>query len=186
MPARWFDTPTSRAAAELAIRKVVYRALLDAHLPPLPDDTSSAPMDFHRANPGNKVYRPRGASATESTTGSGTGALHRRLGKLPDSAYTSFACFIACATERLGVPIQTPPEDDAWFKRAQSQIEVLHVLRCIAGPSIESAIVADRVAWLREGLAESSAAEKKEWVVELVSLFDQATGSARNFAIVVC
>ena len=61
MPARWLDTPTSRRAAELAIRKIVYRALLVAYLPP-PSD----PLDA-RADRVNKVYRPRGAPAPGST-----------------------------------------------------------------------------------------------------------------------
>lgn len=183
MPARWLDTPASRTAAELAIRKLVYRALLEAHLPPPSTEAAPDSMNPSRANSGSKVYRPRGAPASGPTTGSGTGVIHRRLGKLPDSAYASFTHFLACASERLGVPIEAPPEGDAWFRRTQSQVEVLHVLRCIMGPSIESAIVADRVAWLREAFDQPGAEEKK-WEVELVALFDQAAGSARNFAIV--
>ena len=186
IPSRWLDTPASRSAAELAIRKIVYRALLDAHLPP----PSALDADITRVDRANKVYRPRGTPAPGPTSGSGTGALHRRLGKLPDSAYTSFPHFLAVASERLGIPIPiaTPQEDNAWFQRVQSQIEVLHVLRCIMGPCIESAIVADRVEWLREVLQvgkEGEGGGKGRWDVEVVGLFDQAEGSARNFAIVV-
>ncbi|VDC06668.1 unnamed protein product [Peniophora sp. CBMAI 1063] len=186
MPARWLDSPTSRATAELAIRKIVYRALLDAHLPQTVK-TSPLSISTTSENGTTRVYRPRGAPASGSTatTGSGTGALHRRLGKLPDGAYASFAHFLAVASERLGVLIEAPPEEDEWFKRAQSQVEVLHVLRCIMGPSIESAIVADRVVWLREALRGSCVDEVKQWEVELVGLFDQAAGSARNFAIAI-
>lgn len=61
-----------------------------------------------------------------------------------------------------------------------SRLAVLHALRCVLGPLVESLILRDRAAWVRETLAGAAGMR-----VELVNLFDQASGSARNVAIVV-
>ena len=65
----------------------------------------------------------------------------------------------------------------------QSPLEVLHVLRCLLGPLVESLIVLDRLSWLREMLEDDNSDSLFD--ADIVNLFDQATGSGRNIAIVV-
>lgn len=76
------------------------------------------------------------------------------------------------------------------------RLEVLHVLRCLVGPLVESTIIQDRYYWLKENLASSepiqSSPKKSQYglptskmSVKLVNLFDQGMDSGRNVAIVV-
>lgn len=73
--------------------------------------------------------------------------------------------------------------EEARRKEMESRLEVLHALRCILGPLVESIILLDRLAWIREEL------EARKDVVgikaDLINLFDQAIGSGRNIAILV-
>ena len=85
-------------------------------------------------------------------------------------------------------------------------LETLHTLRCLLGPVVESAILEDRVGWVKEellllevehglghglglGAVDEAAVDVdvdiEEIKVKLVNLFDQSTGSGRNVAIVV-
>ena len=81
-------------------------------------------------------------------------------------------------------------------------LETLHTLRCLLGPVVESAILRDRVGWIKEelllpevehGLGHGLGAvdqavvdvDVEEIKVKLVNLFDQSTGSGRNVAIVL-
>ncbi|KAI0034620.1 methyltransferase domain-containing protein [Vararia minispora EC-137] len=173
IPARWLDTPQTAASAELSIKKVVYRALLEPFLSP----------------------------ATQPGTGPASSASRKRLGRLNDNSYDSFPHFLSRAFSKMGIllpssaavdGVPTAPEASAWAERRQRQLEVLHVLRCIVGPSIETAILCDRLVWLREALGQQKGKAASEmtrarhgWKVELVNLFDQTAGSARNFAIVM-
>jgi len=77
----------------------------------------------------------------------------------------------------------TPPEFGGRDALLERRLEVLHVLRCLLGPVVESLIVLDRLAWVREALSEMSGGTHMQ--VEAVNLFDQATGSGRNIAIVI-
>jgi hypothetical protein len=205
VPSHWNDSPSSLAAAALAIRKVVWRALLtrSTHIKPDPD------------------------------IGTGSSPAMRRLGRLNDSAYSNWDTFLKTAVDRLGLeenfhsvdastveqgasdsnsshtidskPSSSDPNRgrDALLER---RLEVLHVSRCLLGPVVESLIVLDRVQWVKEMLTEigiwvdpngdgepdqDARAEKNanttpsRLQVETVNLFDQATGSGRNIAIVV-
>ena len=62
-------------------------------------------------------------------------------------------------------------------------LEVFHVMRCLLGPLIETVILRHRVEWAKEELGLS--VEENRFSVELVNLFDQSTGSARNVGIVI-
>ncbi|KAA1473800.1 hypothetical protein DENSPDRAFT_297474 [Dentipellis sp. KUC8613] len=184
MPSHWFDTPTSRASAELAVKKVVYRALLEPFLQA--SASAQAP---------DRLNIPPTPSGTEPEPG--PEARKARIGRLPDRIYTSFPNFCSHAFTRLGLEPSTHSFDSLPtlstdenvpmpLAEAQKRLEVLHTLRCILGPCIESLILLDRLAWLRENLCSDSMEEKDaEWDVELVGLFDQALGSARSFALVV-
>ncbi|KAF5315094.1 hypothetical protein D9619_007015 [Psilocybe cf. subviscida] len=141
---------------------------------------------------------PQDHSAPSSGVGA-TPAL-RRLGRLRDSAYTAdWESFLREAGARMGIVFEGRVEDRNEIeerKVLETQLETLHVLRCIVGPAIESAILRDRQEWLREALTscphqdrstgEVGVHEEQEtFKVELVNLFDQETGSGRNVAIVI-
>jgi hypothetical protein len=168
IPSHWSDSPQSLAAAALSIRKVVWRALL-ARL--------SADIVDHTPNP----------------LGTGSTPAMQRLGRLRDAAYLSWPDFLAIAGPKLGADFSA--HDHGRNPLLERRLEVLHVLRCLLGPVIESLIVLDRVAWVRAELASHDRGGKEgkhedEGIrvpmhVEAVNLFDQATGSGRNIAIVV-
>ncbi|KAI0643075.1 methyltransferase domain-containing protein [Trametes meyenii] len=171
VPAQWARTEETLRDAKLALRKVVWRALiqdvLDAERrsPSRDDPTSSFPdqsMDGLDTMTASAVPEGRGS---------------KRLGRLSDAAYTDWATFAQRVQEKLGLPdSRTPSRGDSALER---RIAVFHVLRCIVGPVIESLILLDRAAWMEEEL------EGTGLRVELINLFDQASGSGRNIAIVI-
>ncbi|KAI0060316.1 hypothetical protein BV25DRAFT_977177 [Artomyces pyxidatus] len=181
IPSHWLDNATSRSAAYLSVKKVAYRALLEAFLP--------SPEDEHHEEVIQGDRSPLAGSNFKN-----------RLGRLSDSAYTSFPHFLSCAFAKLGtsssalplgsdlrVGITGPCVDSPDFRTMQQRVEVLHVLRCLIGPSVESLILLDRIAWLKETLQDSGSGAMggTRWDVELVNLFDQAMGSGRNTALLV-
>jgi len=122
---------------------------------------------------------------------------------LPDSAYADWGTFLAAAGQKLNVDLSAAATDkrDLLLER---RLEILHVLRCLIGPLVESLIILDRVQWLKEEWAvddlEAStdddgprdsladAIPEKQGGgarVEAINLFDQATGSGRNVAIIL-
>lgn len=64
--------------------------------------------------------------------------------------------------------------------RLEKRISTLHTLRCILGPCVESLIIWDRYAWLREVLGGVGWFE-----VYLLNLFDQKQASGRNISITI-
>jgi hypothetical protein len=131
---------------------------------------------------------------------------HRRLGKINSKAYENWEDFLRVAGEKMGVHLsatarstplpmtesvnlslieerQSRETEEARWKEMESRLEVLHVLRCLLGPLVESMILLDRLVWIREELQVQSDTDGIE--AELVNLFNQATGSGRNVAIVV-
>ncbi|EJD50590.1 hypothetical protein AURDEDRAFT_182479 [Auricularia subglabra TFB-10046 SS5] len=148
-PAHWRSSPEAWENTQLALKKIVYRALLVRLLPddfqPHRDGMPSAP----------------------------------RLGRLNDSAYDSWGSFLAAAAPRMGFDKGDLPDSVETGELAllARRIEVLHILRCVLGPVVESLILLDRYLFLRQHLPH--------FQVDLVPLFDQATGSARNMALVV-
>ncbi|KAJ7644304.1 methyltransferase domain-containing protein [Roridomyces roridus] len=147
----------SRADATLALRKIVWRAIIGARFAKVAADQSGPP------------------------DGTGDRPAMRRLGRLNNSVYDDWPTFAGVAGARLGVDLGGPDvELDAEEQALSRELEVLHVLRCIIGPLVESVIIMDREEWVREQLGLAS-----ELRVEAVNLFDQATGSGRNVALVV-
>jgi hypothetical protein len=116
-----------------------------------------------------------------------------RLGKLPKRAYHSYSDFLHVCAEKLGMQydillnasnrlrlddgehLTVPPQPP---QKLANQLAVLHVLRCLAGPVIESWIILDRKRWIERLIGH-------EWHVQLVNLFPQAEASPRNVAIMV-
>ncbi|KAG1822620.1 methyltransferase domain-containing protein [Suillus subaureus] len=164
IPCQWLRNETSARKTSLAIRKVVFRALLQPVLGLIGAREASA---NHTATPSSyNVEELRGAGQTPE---------NRRLGKLPDAAYKDWETFL---------PVYI--HDKHRRRQLESALSVLHVLRCIMGPLIESLILLDRHEWIREELSQSSEAQESSVMdVGLVNLFDQATGSGRNVAIVI-
>lgn len=175
IPAQWLRNETSARETSLAIRKVVFRALLQPLL---------------------QIIGAREASANHTVDdlrGAGQTLENMRLGKLPDAAYKDWETFLDRATSKTGVRLdQTAAQSPVYVhnererRQLESALSVLHVLRCIMGPLIESLILLDRHEWIREELNGSSGSQGSDAMdVDLVNLFDQATGSGRNVAIVI-
>ena len=156
----WRSSSEAWENTRLAVKKIVFRALLVRVLPP-----DFNPQPSQDGEPDERAPR---------------------LGRLHDSAYDNWQAFIRVAAVRYQLDTITTdgPQDEAdlngvgetvneWTLQAR-QISLLHILRCVLGPVVESLILLDRYIFLRENLSTN------EWVVDLVNLFDQATGSARN------
>ncbi|KAF8798857.1 hypothetical protein BYT27DRAFT_7228159 [Phlegmacium glaucopus] len=209
VPSQWLipgsDPPTPYPSVVLAVRKVTWRALLEKALVnatpverPLPsvDKSKSAsvparwprrPETWKAQNPSSSSTPPPTPPQDLSCTGQTLTLL--RLGRLKDSAYTNgWPAFLHIAEERLGVKF--PSDSFTLLERESDEfvrnLEVLHVMRCLLGPLVETAILRDRVEWVKESLKfDKQESEVKPMSVELVNLFDQSTGSARNVAIVI-
>lgn len=72
----------------------------------------------------------------------------RRLGRLNDSAYKSWATFLSAAEKKLGVELEGTALDAV----LESRVEVFQLLRCLLGPVLESFLLLDRKAWLSREL----------------------------------
>ncbi|KAJ7164712.1 methyltransferase domain-containing protein [Mycena crocata] len=160
IPTQWFRTTESRTDATLALRKVVWRAIIGARFAKtlLQTDEGDVKLD-----------------------GTGDRPVMRRLGRLNNTVYADWKTFAGESGKRIGVDFGPDNELDAEEQRLISQLEVLHVLRCIIGPLVESLIIRDREQWIQEQLSERG----DDMQIEVVNLFDQATGSGRNIALVV-
>ncbi|EIM86094.1 uncharacterized protein STEHIDRAFT_157609 [Stereum hirsutum FP-91666 SS1] len=148
-PSHWFDTPTSKTTTELSIRKVVFRALLERFLPVRDRDHSTAPETQRYSS---DATRPRAEAWREEGK-----EKAKRLGRLPDSAYASLEIFLARACQKFDLDLEGVMSSDLLSDSKELQkwitrLEILHVLRCLAGPAIESMVVRDRLCWLRESL----------------------------------
>ncbi|KAG6372805.1 hypothetical protein JVT61DRAFT_7212 [Boletus reticuloceps] len=177
VPSQWLKDAATVQSAALALRKVVYRALLQ----PVLQAAAAQP---------NSIADHAIHSERPIQSGLGESPENRRLGKLNDRAYQDWPTFLERATDKLGinlVELITPLP--AWFTheaarlKMESALFVLQTLRCILGPLIETLILLDRRDWIKDELAEMSGGQEVE--VEMVNLFDQATGSGRNVALVM-
>lgn len=159
------------------MRKITWRALLEDVLQKPQDETDDGQLGLKASNDDTtEIQRNR----------------QKRLGKLNDQAFANWETFIRVVQGKLRCQLADFPEPSC---RAERRIEVLHMLRCIVGPVVESYILLDRFAWILEELkvCPLSATRMRELigvqntptVVELVNLFDQASGSGRNVAIVI-
>jgi hypothetical protein len=162
IPTQWFRTPESRTDATLALRKVVWRAIIGARFA--------------------KTLQTEEELVKQD--GTGDRPVMRRLGRLNNTAYTEWETFARAAGERIGVDFGPDNQLNAEEGGLISELEVLHVLRCMIGPLVESLIIIDRAHWVQEQL-ELDTGGTEEMGVEMVNLFDQATGSGRNIALVV-
>lgn len=120
--------------------------------------------------------------------------LDRRIGRVRDWAYASYATYRAAALGKSGADRHTPStpaaarltvdgvsdDDDDEEEEAEAEARLLFrfsclwTLRALLGPVVESYILLDRHLYLQQKGAKS----------ELVPVFDQASGSLRNMAFV--
>lgn len=122
------------------------------------------------------IYRARfNAEIQASTPLASTAKL--RVGRIPDCV--SYADYRARAIVKFGEVEEVELEggEEAW-EEAKWRLQLFWTVRSWVGPVVESLVVLDRWAFVAEGLEEGRR-------VELVNLFEQATGSLRNLAIVV-
>ncbi|KAF8585737.1 hypothetical protein K439DRAFT_1409758 [Ramaria rubella] len=148
-PLQWSLNTSTKATAQLAIRKVVYRALYGLLTAP-----TNPPV-----NPDSAAERPI------------------KIGRLPDSAYSSVQEFISEANKKTGTHLPITPVDERAHRELMSCLEVLHVLRSRIGPIVESLILIDRYLYLTENTRDSD--------VFALNLFDQELGSGRNVVLAV-
>jgi hypothetical protein len=156
-PPTWHLTPSSTTSLRTSILKLAFRARFEAEL---------------------DVY--------------GLGSEgERRVGRIGECA--DYEEYRRRAMEKYGVsadelgrvPFGTGERDgEQEWEDAVWRLQVYWTLRSWLGPPLESLIVLDRFAFLVEGL-KGEGAQSGERRVELVNLFEQATGSLRNLALVV-
>ncbi|KAI0689417.1 methyltransferase domain-containing protein [Cerioporus squamosus] len=173
VPAEWTRTEETVEDARFALRKIVWRAVLEETL-----------QEHGGAESG-------GAPAPALAPGMQQDRRPRRLGRLNDSAYKDWETFVRTVRRKLELGDVDIPEPNPELER---RIGVFQTLRCIAGPAVESLILLDRLAWIQEELevscrryhcASGGRPSGLPYKAELVNLFDQASGSGRNIAIVI-
>jgi hypothetical protein len=137
-----------KTQAEVALRKVSWRALLEA------TTTELEPVDGYLA-------------------------MKQRLGRVSNTLYQDWGKFLQISSIKLHkLPIPGMELLPKKFIHLEKQISVLHTLRCLLGPCVESLIVWDRFAWLKEASQGGRCFE-----VYLLNLFDQKQSSGRNILI---
>ncbi|KAG8860900.1 hypothetical protein FRB96_003635 [Tulasnella sp. 330] len=149
----WLDNP---AAFRLGLRKIVFRARVEK---------------LFFAKYGGEMFKSGVA-----------------VGRFNDATYSSWGAYLRRAAARLdseadreillAADVSEDDERNRGEGRLVKRLELLHVLRCMLGPVIESLIMIDRWMYLREELDD-------DVDVRMVNIFDQKTGSARNVALVV-
>ena len=213
IPGQWIipdSNPSSPyPSVALAIRKVAWRGLLEKALqnaiwmPYIPSMEENQNRKSATV-PARWPRRPEDKGEESSVDGKHQNSgirMPRKLGKLRDAAYTDWNTFLHIAEQRMRVKFPSdefdPDETESVAAGAKDRkteretlertLEVLHVLRCLVGPVVESTILRDRVEWVRQelGTIVVPGPNSTELRVELVNLFNQATGSGRNVAIVI-
>ncbi|KAM0755498.1 hypothetical protein T439DRAFT_375853 [Meredithblackwellia eburnea MCA 4105] len=156
-PHTWYLTPSHSSSHLSAIHKLAYRARFQAEL------ESCGKGDVKIGRVGDcesyEMYRKR--------------ALERAGGLGEDEVPV------------LPFGSGEREEEEAWDE-AIDQLRFYWTLRSLPGPAVESMLLLDRFAFLVERLYKSEddlPVDRRR--VELVNLFDQATGSLRNVAFVV-
>lgn len=193
IPTQWLSKlspPTPVPSVELALRKVTWRALLGKKLRHMPNDSTSPDTQLHlslapgRQLPWSRLPVAKTQNFIMDEVGTGATPEMRRLGRLRDTAYQTWETFLDVAGKRMGVDFSATGEETDTIRELalERSLEVVHTLRCLLGPVVETAIILDRMAWIADNLRAKGRADVQ---TSLVNLFDQATGSGRNTAIVI-
>lgn len=134
VPSQWTRSQQTLKQTRLALRKIVWRALLQ--------DTFNMRQELGRE--GDVGESAEGGNTTSY------GIPLERLGRLNDATYADWETFCgAVRTKSHPRHRNLPPAPSTWLER---RIEVFHVLRCILGPVVETFILLDRLAWMSEEL----------------------------------
>ncbi|KAE9388943.1 hypothetical protein BT96DRAFT_1003739 [Gymnopus androsaceus JB14] len=211
-------TPTASASASLAVRKVVWRALLERILADHSHSSSGSsepdsqvkvatrpgfilPMEANAylACLGNTRVDEKQLGGLEINgesegIGARVGKLQNELG-LGEESVVSLPAQIGDSFAFPTPTITSPPYDSPSSAILPSlhplsrALGILHVLRCILGPLVESELLEERVGMVRKGLKQAKELEQGEsmdYSSSLVPLFSQQgeAGSARNMAVV--
>ncbi|KAF4562590.1 hypothetical protein EYR36_003984 [Pleurotus pulmonarius] len=156
-------------------------------------DVENASIPFNRTGAGTITQRRSAEDGEDESTGSNP--VMRRLGRLADSAYRDWDTFLLKVGEKLGVSVQSSLAAihngevcDSRLLPTATQLETLHVLRCLLGPAVETLIARDRIQWVADELANVAKGGNDfddNLTVRCINLFDQGSGSGRNTAIVI-
>ncbi|KAF7422939.1 hypothetical protein PC9H_011103 [Pleurotus ostreatus] len=154
---------------------------------------NAACVTFNRTGAGTITQRKPAEDGEDESTGSNP--VMRRLGRLADSAYRDWDTFLLKVGEKLGISVQSSlaaTQNDGGCKSQSlptaTQLETLHVLRCLLGPAVETLIARDRIQWVVDELAKVARDGNgfdDNLTVQCINLFDQGSGSGRNTAIVI-
>jgi len=178
-PYQWTLSDASWRGSRLSRKKVVYRALLGRLL---------SQHARHYYSPGSAAAITLDENGEEVEAAPDVLLQGKKLGRLNSSAYASWSTFLQQTSSRLGLsdildpdyhlglePGHGFPEE---FPRLAPRLACLHAMRSLLGPVIESVIIADRILYLVDHL-------RPNWNIHAVNVFDLASGSARNVALVV-
>ncbi|KAF7297702.1 Methyltranfer-dom domain-containing protein [Mycena kentingensis (nom. inval.)] len=221
IPAEWARDGAAWRFAALAVRKVVWRAVVGGRIAnweiggeekeeeaqsdvqtQVEQQTTQPQADLSQA----QSQPTRLGAAGGWGAGTGDKPAMRRLGRLNDAVYKDWAGFARAARDKLCPPASNPtatsrvpdlglatdaPPDalTAALTPAEllltRELGVLHVLRCLVGPVVESVLVGDRAVWVREQMEGGTTGTglDAKLGMEVLNLFDQATGSGRNIVI---
>ena len=120
-------------------------------------------------------------TTTESDHPDGCPTTKNRLGRVSDSLYQDWRRFLQVSSVKLcRKPIRGMELFPEELARLEKQISTLHTLRCLLGSCVESLIIWDRYAWLKEVSVGGTFFE-----AHLLNLFDQNQTSGRNISITV-
>lgn len=134
VPSQWTRSEQTLKQARLALRKIVWRALLQ-------DAFKMRQELVEEGGPGTSAERSN--SMDPSTRA-------ERIGRLNDAAYADWGTF--CNVVRAKLHLQHRNLSTMPPLCSERRVAVFHVLRCILGPVVESFILLDRLAWMLEEL----------------------------------
>jgi hypothetical protein len=155
IPRQWQSTPSTTTSADLALRKISFRALMSCLMHRCSINESKVPRIYKIAD--------RHCSSVENYVE----AASARISSEDEREQTA----LLLLSKRSSFQ-----EEERLLRR----LRLLHTLRSILGTLIESLILADRFLFIEESTAEDSNSSTR-----LVNLFDQMKGSGRNVALVL-
>ncbi|BGP27703.1 splicing factor u2af-associated protein 2 [Rhodotorula toruloides] len=162
-PPTWHLTPGSTAAMYASTLKLAYRARFEAEM-----GAAGIGADHQR-----RVGRISECRSWEEYR---ERALKKAEGGLTSAQVQAL---------RFGDGDEGADAEAERWATALFQLRVFWTLRSWLGPPLETLCVLDRFAYLCEGLREAAGSDEMRRRVEVVNIFDQATGSLRNVALVV-
>ncbi|XP_006462685.1 hypothetical protein AGABI2DRAFT_186564, partial [Agaricus bisporus var. bisporus H97] len=188
VPNHWLSSlspPTPFPSVKLALRKVIWRALLGKKLrqnAPVNHPPVEINLTPGRQLPWSRLPTAKVHNFELNEEGTGATPEMRRLGRLKDTAYTDWKTFVDVAEKKMGIDFGEKLKVVDRDMRMERLLECFHTLRCLVGTVVESAIILDRLVWVDELVKSEGRSDLR---TSVVNLFDQATGSGRNVAIVV-